>query len=206
VVCAQDDLWQEAKSRGTFYRAYGQQSPLTMRLAVRTSGDPLAVVSSLRILLQGMDPDVPLSGSRTMEAIISSSTVSEKALSVYLATFSLLAVTLAAVGLYGLLAYVVAQRQREIGIRVALGAQASDVARPIVLEALMLAGAGLAIGMPAALAVARLVKAQLYGVTPFDPLTLVVAATLLLAVAALAAGLPARRAANVDPMVALRCE
>jgi putative ABC transport system permease protein len=202
----QDDLRQEARARGTFYRAYGQQTPPTMRLAVRTSGNPLAVVASLRALLQKMDRGVPLSGPRTMEAVMANSTVSEKAQTLYLTTFSLLAVTLAAVGLYGLLAYVVAQRQREIGIRVALGAQASDVARPIVVEALVLAGAGLAIGIPAALVLAHLIRTQLYGVTPSDPLTFAGGSSLLLGVTLLAAYLPARRAAKVDPMVALRCE
>jgi predicted permease len=202
----QDDLRQEARTRGTFYQAYGQQTPPTMRLAVRTSGDPLAIVGSLRTVLQEMDPGVPLSGPRTMEAVMANSTVSEKAQTLYLTTFSLLAVTLAAVGLYGLLAYVVAQRQRAIGIRVALGAQPSDVARPIVVEALVLAGAGLAIGIPAALALAHLIRTQLYGVTPSDPLTFAGGSSLLLGVTLLAAYLPARRAAKVDPMVALRCE
>ena len=153
-----------------------------------------------------MDPGIPLSGPRTMETIMANSTVSAKGQTVVLMTFALLAVTLVAVGLYGLLAYVVSQRQREIGIRVALGAQASDVARPILVEALMLAGAGVAIGTPMSLVLAYLIRSQLFGVTASDPLTLAVAVVVLLAVATLAAGLPARRAAMVDPMVALRCD
>jgi len=202
----QDDLRQMASARGTFYRAHSQQALPTMRLAVRTSGDPLAVVASLRAALHRMDPGIPLSGPRTMETIMANSTVSAKGQTVVLMTFALLAVTLVAVGLYGLLAYVVSQRQREIGIRVALGAQASDVARPILVEALMLAGAGVAIGTPMSLVLAYLIRSQLFGVTASDPLTLAVAVVVLLAVATLAAGLPARRAAMVDPMVALRCD
>ncbi len=178
----------------------------TMRLAIRTSGDPMAMVSSLRTLLQRMDPGVPLSGPRTMEAIRANATVSAKAQALFLAGFSLLAVTLASVGLFGLLAYVVTQRRKEIGIRVALGAQAGDVARPIVVEAMALVGGGLVLGIPLALALGRLVRTQLFGVTPSDPLSFVAGAVLLLAVGLLAAGIPARRAAKVHPMVALRCD
>ncbi len=202
----QDDPYQEPRSRGSFYRAQAQQPHATMRLAIRTSGDPMAMVSSLRTLLQKMDPGVPLSGPRTMEAIRDNATVSAKAQALFLAGFSLLAVTLASVGLFGLLAYVVTQRRKEIGIRVALGAQAADVARPIVVEAMVLVGGGLVLGIPLALALGRLVRTQLFGVTPSDPLSFVAGAVLLLAVGLLAAGIPARRAAKVHPMVALRCD
>jgi predicted permease len=202
----QDDPYQEARSRGSFYRAHAQQPLSTMRLAIRTSGDPMAMVSSLRTLLQRMDPGVPLSGPRTMEAIRANATVSAKAQALFLAGFSLLAVTLASVGLFGLLAYVVTQRRKEIGIRVALGAQAGDVARPILVEAMVLVGGGLVLGIPLALALGRFVRTQLFGVTPSDPLSFVAGAVLLLAVGLLAAGIPARRAAKVHPMVALRCD
>jgi ABC-type antimicrobial peptide transport system permease subunit len=117
-----------------------------------------------------------------------------------------LAVLLACIGLYGLLAYNVARRTSEIGIRLALGAQQGDISRPILREALLLAVAGLAIGVPAALALAQLVKSQLYGVAPADPLTLIAGALLLLVIALLAAWIPARRAARVDPLEALRAE
>jgi ABC-type antimicrobial peptide transport system permease subunit len=120
--------------------------------------------------------------------------------------FAGIAALLAAVGVYSVMAYSVTQRTGEIGVRLALGAQRDDISRPILREALLLATVGLAIGVPAALALTQLVKNQLYGVAPTDPFTLIAGTVLLFAVAALAAWLPARRATRVDPMIALRAE
>ena len=119
---------------------------------------------------------------------------------------ALLAVLLSCIGLYGLMAYDVARRTREIGLRMALGATRRDAAGPILREALALVLAGLCVGVPVTLALGRFIKSQLYGVAPADPATLAGGALLLIAVALLSAWIPARRAARVDPMVAMRCE
>jgi ABC-type antimicrobial peptide transport system permease subunit len=119
---------------------------------------------------------------------------------------ALLAVLLSCIGLYGLMAYHVARRTNEIGIRMALGARPRDVAWPVIRGALFMAGLGVCLGGAGALVLVQGIKSQLYGIAPHDPTTLLGAAALLLAVAVLSAWLPARRAAKVDPMEALRCE
>jgi putative ABC transport system permease protein len=202
----QSGLREDASSRGTFYRAHAQQAWSTMRLAIRTARNPQAIVPSLRTLLQKMDPRIPLSGPRTMEDVIANATVSESAQALFLMTFSLLALTLAAAGIYGLLAFSVAQRRYEIGIRLALGATRSVIARGILREAGRLVLAGVVAGGLSSLGATQLIRANLYGVGSIDPPTLVAAALVLLLIAGLAAWLPAHRAARVDPVVALRAE
>ena len=202
----QDDLHDDIHGRGSFYRAYAQQPWPTMRLAIRTSGDPLAIVTSLRAILQNMDSDVPLSGPRTMEDVMANSSISEKALTACLTAFSLLAVILAAVGIYGLLAYVVTRRTGEFGIRLAIGAQQSDVIVCVLREGLKIVFTGIGLGLLGAVITARLIASQLYGVGALDPATFVAVAVGMVLVSILACYVPARRAAKVDPMVALRCE
>lgn len=202
----QSGLREDASSRGTFYRAHAQQAWSTMRLAIRTAGNPQAIVPSLRTLLQKMDPRIPLSGPRTMEDVIANAIVSERAQALFLMTFSLLALTLAAAGIYGLLAFSVALRRYEIGIRMTLGATGSVIAWGILRGAGRLALVGVVAGGLSSLGATQLVRASLYGVGSIDPLTLVAAALALLLIAGLAAWLPARRAASVDPVVALRAE
>lgn len=201
-----DGLYQERNSRGTFYRAHAQMPWATMRLAIRTQNAPQTIVTPLRSLLQKKDPSVPLSGPRTMEEIMANSTAGEKAQTLGLAVFSLLALTLAAVGIYGLLAYSVAQRQREIGIRMALGAGRDVIAWSVVRHAGLLALAGVCVGGLGALGAARLLRASLYGVGPNDPVAFAVAALVLLLMAGVASWLPARKATCVSPVEALRAE
>jgi ABC-type antimicrobial peptide transport system permease subunit len=153
-----------------------------------------------------MDTQVPLSNPFTMEEVISNSTVSEKAQTYYLTAFSMLALNLAAVGIHGLLAFVVTQQRHDIGIRMALGATRRNVAWGILHEAAMLAVAGLVVGGLGALGATQLVRASLYGVGPSDPLTLVVSASALLLAAGLAAWLPAWRATRVNPIETLRSD
>ena len=122
------------------------------------------------------------------------------------AALAAFALVLSCIGLYGLLSFNVARRTNEIGIRMAIGAQPGDVIRVVLREALILAAIGIAVGLPAVFAVTRLIRSQLYGVQPTDPATLIVVTVILVTVALLSAWLPARRAARVDPMVALRSE
>jgi len=200
------DLYEEAASRGTFYRAYSQQPLLTMCLAIRVPGNPLDIVASLRALLHNMDPQIPLAGPRTMEDIVSTATVSEKTQAVYLATLSLLALTLSAIGVYGLLAFVVAQRRSDIGIRMALGAEPGEILGMVLRSGMRLVGIGLGFGMIGAFSAARVLRSQLFGVTPTDGLTYGCVVTLLAVVGGAACIIPAWRAARIDPMAALRCE
>ena len=191
---------------GSFYRPHAQAPWSDMRLAIRTADDPRAIVSTLRSVLQRMNPDVALSGPRTMEEVIANTTVSEKAQTLFLTTFAVLALTLAAAGIFGLLTYLVAARRHEIGVRMALGATRSVVALGVLREAAALALAGVLIGGCGAFGVAQLLRASFYQVGAGDPVALSAAALALLAAAALAAWLPALRAARVDPLVALRAE
>ncbi|MFN8091126.1 MAG: ABC transporter permease [Vicinamibacteria bacterium] len=202
----QSDLREDETDRGTFYRPHGQQPLATMRLAVRTTGDPASTVGPLRALLMRLDPDVPLAGPRTMNAVMANTTVSEEAQAACLSVAALMALVLAAVGLYGLLAYLVAQKRRDIGVRLALGATRQAVAWPVLREAGRLALMGLVVGGVGATAAIRLIRAGLYGVGTTDPIAVAGAAAVLFAMTALAAWLPAHRAAQVDPIAALRCE
>jgi putative ABC transport system permease protein len=202
----ENDLYAPKDLRGTFYRAYGQVSPSTMRLAIRTAGDPMAVVTPLRVLLQKMDTQVPLAGPRTMEAVMANATVSAKAQTIYLTTFSLLALGLAALGIYGLLAYMVTQRTGDIGVRMALGAEPGSILAMVLRSGMTLVGIGLGIGIVGAFAVTRLLDSLLFGVAPTDALTFAAVVALLGVIASVACGIPAWRAARVDPMESLRCE
>ncbi len=202
----ENNLFQPAGDRGTFYRVYGQQRPGTMRLAVRTAGPPMTLVPALRNLLQEIDPQIPLSGPRSMEQIMANSAVSYKAITVCLLTFSALALILVAMGLYALLAYLVAQRRRDIGIRMALGAEPHAILKTVMISGLKLSVIGLGIGLTGALALSRLLSGIVFGISPNDLLTLASVTLVLTIVAGLACALPARRAAKVDPMEALRYE
>jgi putative ABC transport system permease protein len=202
----QSRLREDASLRGTFYRAHAQQAWPAMRLAIRTGGNPLAIVRGVRELLQKMDPDVPLSGPRTMEEVIANGAISETAQAACLAAFSALALILAAVGIYGLLAYVVTQRTGEFGIRLALGAQRATVVRSVLGDGLKTTLIGAAAGLGAAVLAAPLLATQLYGVHPLDLATFITVTLLMIAVSIAACWIPARRASKVDPMVALRYE
>jgi predicted permease len=188
------------------YLPVAQETDLGGSLLVRTRGDPLALERAARAAIASVDPEQPVMNVRTMDDYVAQA-LSARRFSLFLtAVFAVSALVLAMVGLYGLLAYLVAQRTREIGVRVALGAQRVDVARLVLGGALRLAGLGALIGVPAALVGGRLLRAQLYGVGPADPATIVGVALVLLGTAAAAALVPTRRAARVDPAVALQSE
>jgi len=190
----------------TVYFSYRQDRPYAAYFALRTAVPPLALVSAARKAVAAVDPNVPLSDITTQKAVRDQGISQETMFATLCGALAGLAVLLACIGLYGLMAYNVARRTGEIGIRMALGATRRNIAAPIVREALLLAGAGVAVGVLGALALSRLIESQLYGVTPNDPLSLAVAGCALVAAAAAAAWVPARRAAKVEPMTALRTE
>jgi putative ABC transport system permease protein len=160
----------------------------------------------MRAALHAVDPDQPVVSMSTMQEMISASTAEPRFQTRLLGTFSLLALVLSAVGIYSVLAYSVAQRTKEIGIRMALGAERRDVLAMVVRRTLVLAAVGVSLGALGAFAVTRVLARFLFEVTPTDPATFVTVAVLLTSVALLAGLIPARRATRVDPMVALRYE
>ncbi len=173
---------------------------------VRTFGDPLAVAGGIQQVVRQLDPKVEVTGLQTMTHLLNDQLFRERSLSSLAGFFSLLALVLACLGLYGTLSYSVVRRTAEIGVRVALGAQRQDVLALVVRQGLTLVLIGIGIGLGAALALTRLVSSLLYGVTATDPVTFAGVSIVLVAVSLIACGLPARRAARIDPMVALRYE
>lgn len=187
----------------TFYRPLAQEPAGTVHLVVR-AGDPDAVASSLRETVSSVDPDVPVSDIRTMEVRIATSVERPRSTTLLLAAFAIVALVLSALGIYGVISHAVARRRREIGIRMAVGARAGHVSGMVLREGGILTLAGLALGLTAAWALARLLSFLLYGVEPLDPAVYAAVPAVLGGVALLAAWVPARRAARVDPMVTLR--
>ncbi|HVF43829.1 MAG TPA: ABC transporter permease, partial [Pyrinomonadaceae bacterium] len=177
-----------------------------MTLVVRTSGEPTALAGAVRGQLRALDPNLPVAEVRTLEEQFDLSLLPARVAAYTLGGFGLLALALAAIGVYGVVSYSVAQRTREIGVRVALGARAGDVLRLVLGEGLSVVGLGLLLGLLVSFAAARLFSNFLYGVGAADPLTFVFVPALLGAIALAAGYLPARRATKVDPMVALRHE
>jgi len=177
-----------------------------MAFMVRTIGDPMSVLPAARRVVAAVDPDRPLSNVGAMEDRMQG-LIPRRGYFVFAITaFAITATLLAAIGIYGVMAYAVTQRTREIGIRVALGAQARTVTGMFVSHGLMLAGIGIAIGLAAALGITRLMSSLLFEVSPIDPATYGVVSLVLIAAAALASYVPALRAAGIDPLEALRAE
>ncbi|HLW80470.1 MAG TPA: ADOP family duplicated permease [Candidatus Acidoferrales bacterium] len=177
-----------------------------MSLVVRSASNPGAIAGAIREQLEKLDPTQAVYSVKTMGERVSESVAQQRFASSLLALFAALALALAAVGLYGVMAYIVAQRTHEIGIRMALGAQRGDVLRLVIGQGARLTLAGIATGVVAAIGLTRLMASLLYGVTPTDPMTFIGVAIVLAGVALLACYVPARRAMRVDPMVALRYE
>ena len=190
--------------RPEVFTSYLQQPRLGLTLAVRTQGDPLAIVGSLRSIVQSIDRDIPLAGVATMEQLMADSVATRRFNTLLLGVFSSLALVLALVGIYGVMSYNVSQRRQEVGIRMALGARGRDVLGLVLREAMALAGVGILLGVVLSLFVTRLLQTLLFEVSATDPATFAVTAFLLAGVALAASYIPARRAATVDPVAALR--
>jgi predicted permease len=183
------------------------QHPVTiMAVLLRSANDPNVLVPQARAAVRALDSNLPLSRPRTMEQVVSASVGQRRFSMLLLAAFAALALLLAAVGIHGVLACAVEQRTQEIGVRMALGAPPRELLLRIVGEGLGFAAVGAALGLAAAIALTRLLSSLLYGVSPTDPITLALVAAVVAAMALLASYLPARRAARVDPTVALRYE
>jgi predicted permease len=188
-----------------FYVPFLQQYTPDMTLEVRTTGDPAAIIPTVRRVIAALNPDLVIQTS-TMDASLGLSLLPQRVGATLLGIFGLLGLALAGVGLYGVVAYTVSRRTRELGIRVALGAERRDVHRLVIRHGMALAGTGLVLGLGAALGVTRLVQGFLFGVSATDPLTLGGVAAFLASVALLASYIPARRATSIDPVIALRDE
>ncbi|MEP7064676.1 MAG: ABC transporter permease [Gemmatimonadota bacterium] len=193
----------------TFYALHSQFgrsaqfTPSTMNLVVRTSGDPLALAAPIREQVHALDPEIPLAHVRTMDDIVRSSIAKQRFSMLLLAAFGVLALVLAVVGIYGVVAQLVAARRQEFGVRAALGASPNALVRMSLWDGVKQTGIGLAIGAAAALMLSRLLQGMLYGVSPSDPVTFGAALLLTGTVAMAASYLPARRAGRVDPVSAL---
>lgn len=190
----------------TFYVPYLQKAvgPARMMVEVRSLADPGSVLPEVRRVVESLDRDLPMMDVRTMKDQVQSTLSDERALAELAGGFSLLALVLATIGIYGMMAYAVNRHTAEIGLRIALGAQTRQVLSRVLREAFWLTSGGIAIGLIAALWLTRLIRVMLYGIGTADPLTVAITALLLLSVSLLAAFAPARRASRIDPIRALR--
>src|SRR5207245_6432301 len=201
----QNDFIAEPKMQRYF--SYKQLKSLVANaLVVRTSVDPLSLAMQVRNAIWSVDKDQPVANIDSMENIVAGAVARQRFSMLLLAIFAGLALVLAAVGIYGVMSYTVAQQTREIGIRIALGAKRRDVLKMTVKQALKLVGLGLAIGLPSAFILTRVMSSLLFGISATDPITFVSISLVLTGVAMLASYIPALRATKVDPMVALRAQ
>jgi predicted permease len=197
----------DAEAGAEYYVSYLQTPPPSrLTIVARTSGDPASLAGTLRGAIRQSDQEMPVYNLRTMDQLLAQSVARRRFNMTLLGTFALVALVLASIGIYGVMSYSVTQRTHEIGIRLALGAQTSDVLKLIVRQGMLLVSIGVGLGLMIALLVTRVMDSLLYGVSATDPLTFGAITLLLAAVAFLACYLPARRATRVDPMIALRYE
>ncbi len=193
-----------SQTPAAFTRLFSSWFPT--HVVLRTAGEPAPLREAVTRVIRDVDPRVPVGRVRAMDEVLASSLAFQRFIMVLLSGFAGLAITLAAVGIYGVISYLVAQRTHEFGVRMALGARSADVVRLVLGRGLRLAGLGVAVGVAGALGLTRLLTNQLYRVRPADPATFVAVTSLLLLVALAACYVPARRATRIDPMEALRSE
>jgi predicted permease len=209
VGMAEDSLYEgprEGVHRQVFVPFAQSNFPGAITFYVRTSMDSHAMFGALRRKIAELDPAMPLYEMKTLGQQLDDTLFTERLIAILSAAFGILATILAAIGLYGVMAFVVARRTKEIGLRMALGARRSEVVWMVLKESLVLLGVGLAVGVPASFLLSRYVSSQLYSVNPADLWTALAALVILAAVAAGAGFLPARRASTIDPIIALRYE
>jgi len=196
----------DASTRKSVYLTFPQNPIGGMSLAIKTEGRPENLIAAVRNQVKQLDPDLPVTRIMPMTEVISRSVWQPRLYTALFGVFAVVALILATVGIYGVMSYSVTQRSREIGLRMALGAQRVDVMKLVVGQGIVLAAIGVGVGLAAATAMTRLMSSLLFGVSATDPLTFAVVSVLLTGVAMVACFIPARRAAKVDPMVALRYE
>ena len=209
IVGVVDDVRSQTLQQITeveFYRPVTQRQSTFMQLVVRTQLDPATFATTARQVLKQLDPEMPLNNPTTMAAIVARSLAQQRLLFTMLGVFAALALLLASVGIYSVVAYMVSQRTSEIGVRMALGAQPGNILRLMIGQGLKPVAIGVAAGLIGCLGLGSFIQSQLYGVSAFDPATLAATSASLAAVAFFACWLPARRALSVDPMIALRYE
>jgi predicted permease len=195
-----------ASAQPTTYFWFPQRPEREINIAARTDADPEQIAAAIAAEVRAMDPNQPVGRVRAMDDLVSADLARPRFTMLVLGVFAVAALVLAALGLYGVIAFWVTQRTREIGVRVALGAQYDDVLRLVLLHGLSLSAAGIAIGVTITLGLGRMVSGLLYGIQPADPATLATSAIMLAGIAMAATFIPARRAARVDPIVALRAD
>jgi putative ABC transport system permease protein len=196
----------DAPIRYETFRPYTQRVVGYLTLVVRTAGDPLAMVSAVRAQFRALDPEQPVYEVASMDQLLSSMVAQRRFSMALLGTFAALALVLGVVGVYGVTSYLVAQRTREVGVRLALGAQPRQVVGMVVRQGMLVAAAGLAIGLVGAFAAGRFISGLLYGVSPHDAATFAVVTVAMGLATLIANWLPALRAAHVDPLIALRSD
>jgi len=204
VVSDVHDHGPSAPIRPTIYIAHAQFPVEFVTVVARGRGEPSALVAPMRAALRELDPDVPMFRIRSMDQIAANAVAQPRLYLVLVGCFAATAMLLSAIGLYGVLAYAVGQRTREIGIRLALGAARGEVVRMVIGQAGRLALSGVALGLVVAAVASRVLRSQLFEVAPTDPTTYVLVALSLLTVALIASWIPARRAAGGNPVTALR--
>jgi len=197
------DLTEGKKSVGAYYFSTDQYTTSGLTFTVKTAVDPLSLTSAVRGALNGIDRELPVFDTQTMDQRMEKSLVSRRSPVVLSLVFGGVALLLSAIGIYGVLAYLVTQRRREIGIRIALGSSARSIFELVLREGLLLVVAGFVLGAAGALALRKSLESQLFGVSATDPLVLIAVTGLLAAVAIVACALPARRATRIDPIIAL---
>ena len=200
------DFPDSPEAHPAFYWPHTQQAFRELFVAIRTSGDPLGLVGAVRQEVQALDKDLAIAEIKPLDQVAEGALAGQRFTLMLVGLFAGIALLLSAVGIYGVMAYSVAQRTHEIGIRMALGAQTGTVMQIVIGQGMRTALAGMAIGLAAALSLTRAIASLLYGIAPTDPLTFAGISILLAAVALAACYIPARRAARVDPMIALRYE
>lgn len=196
----------DKETQPNVYLSFRQYEVAFMDIVVRSAAEPSSLSPALRGSIRAVDKYAPITSVRTLEEVIADDTAQPRFYTLLLSLFAGVAVTLTALGLYGVMSYAVSQRTREIGIRLALGAETQSILRMVTSQGLFLILIGEAAGLAAALALTRLMTSLLFGVSATDPATFAAISLSLIIVALLACALPARRASNVDPMSALRCE